>query len=75
MDRNHNVVGEVIVLTNDFNHFEEDASHIPGGKIYYSAKVVFTGFNPNRTEFIRLKQSFDHLNAHYQKESSKWPLL
>lgn len=64
-DKNLNPAGKVILLTNDFNHFEEPAPYVPGGKICYSAKITFIDFSFSSNEFARLKQAFDHLNAVY----------
>lgn len=64
-DRRLNNIGKLIVLTNDFNYFEEYFPFIPGGKIWYSAKVTFTDFEFNSSDFRRLKFSLDYLNNIY----------
>lgn len=58
--------GTVITITNDIGKFCDEAIHVPGGALWYNARIVFLGFNEETWEFHWLKQSFEWLNNKYR---------
>ena len=70
-----NLVGRLVVLTNDLNYFEEAAPYVPGGKISYTAKITFLDFDFDSLHFKKLENHLNYLNNTYQLEASKWSLL
>ena len=59
--------GTIITITNDINAFCREAAHVPEGKLWYSAEVLFSGFNEYSPEFERLKDQFSWLNQKYPR--------
>ena len=60
--------GTVITITNDGNIFRDENIHVPGGGLYYNARILFLGFNEDTWEFQWLKQSFEYLNNKYMED-------
>lgn len=58
--------GTVITITNDGNIFHDEHIHVPGGALYYNARILFLGFNEETWEFQWLKESFEYLNCKYE---------
>ncbi len=57
--------GTVITVTNDVGKFYDEHLHIPGGALWYNARIYFIGFNEETWEFQWLKQSFESLHNKY----------
>ena len=53
--------GTVSAFTNDLNVFAEEAPHIPGGILWYTAMITFSGFDEESPLFQALRQSFEYL--------------
>ncbi len=60
--------GTVITVTNDVGKFCDDHLHVPGGALWYNARIYFLGFNEETWEFQWLKQSFEYLNNKYYED-------
>ena len=61
------VKGTVITITNDINAFRDETIHVPGGALWYNAKILFLGFNEETWEFQWLKERFEYLNNKYER--------
>ncbi len=59
--------GTIITITNDVNMFCEEKLHLPGGALWYNAKILFLGFKEDTLEFQCLKESFEYLNCKYER--------
>ncbi|MEK6809492.1 MAG: hypothetical protein AABY40_02360 [Nanoarchaeota archaeon] len=57
--------GIVITVTNDTGIFCEENLPVPGGKLWYNAKIYFLGFDEEALEFQGLRQNFEYLNSKY----------
>ncbi|HLD39750.1 MAG TPA: hypothetical protein VJB13_01275 [Candidatus Nanoarchaeia archaeon] len=60
--------GTVMTVTNDVNMFREERLHLPGGSLWYNAKIILMGFNENTLYFQQLKERFEYLNTQYERE-------
>ena len=59
--------GTIITITNDVNMFCEEKLHLPGGALWYNAKILFLGFNEKTLEFKCMKENFEYLNNKYER--------
>ncbi|GEM_PF-5088790 len=59
--------GTVLTYTNDVNMFCEERLHLPGGNLWYNAKIVLAGFNEKTLFFQTLKERFEYLNTQYKE--------
>ena len=60
--------GTVITVTNDIGKFCDEHLHVPGGALWYNARIFFIGFNEETWEFRWLKESFECLNNKYYED-------
>lgn len=60
--------GTIVTVTNDANVFMEDAPEVPGGAIWYTARILLLGFNESTQQFEWMKQSFEYLNNKYRRD-------
>lgn len=60
--------GTVITVTNDIGQFCDEQLNVPGGALWYNARIYFIGFNEETWEFQWLKQSFECLHNKYVNE-------
>jgi|SRR3989344_2467436 len=60
--------GTIITYTNDVNMFREERLHIPGGALWFNAKIVLSGFNEETLQFQQLKERFEYLNTMYRDD-------
>ncbi|MDP3698649.1 MAG: hypothetical protein Q8R47_03610 [Nanoarchaeota archaeon] len=60
--------GTIATVTNDINVFREERLHIPGGALWYNAKIFIIGFNEETLLFQHLKERFEYLNKMYERE-------
>ena len=60
--------GTVITITNDIGIFNHENIHVPGGALWYNARILFSGFNEETSEFQWLKDSFEYLNCKYDED-------
>jgi len=60
--------GTVVTYTNDVNMFREERLHLPGGALWYNAKIMLVGFNEKTVYFQTLKERFEYLNTQYERE-------
>ena len=60
--------GSIVTLTNDLNVFCQKTFYVPGGELYYTAKVLLLDFNENSYFFEALKQNFEWFNNRYRPE-------
>ena len=61
--------GTVSAFTNDLNVFAEEAPQAPGGTLWYTAKITFSGFDEESPLFHALRQSFEYLNNKYDRNN------
>ena len=57
--------GTLITVTNALGIFCDEHLNVPGGKLWYNARIYFLGFNEETWEFHWLKQSFEYLHNKY----------
>jgi len=57
--------GTIIAYTNDAGKFYDEALHIPGGELWYNARICLLGFKEDACEFQWLKESFEYLQNKY----------
>lgn len=58
--------GSVVTLTNDLNVFSQKTFYVPGGILYYTAKVLLLDFDEESYFFEALRQNFEWFNNRYE---------
>lgn len=58
-------LGSIVTLTNDLNVFCQETPYVPGGRLYYTAKIIFSGFNEESCFYEALKQNIEYFNNKY----------
>lgn len=59
--------GSIVTLTNDLNVFRQETFYVPGGVLYYTAKILLLDFDEGSYFFEALRQNFEYFNNRYEE--------